>query len=273
MTFTTLTFQQDGPIGRVWLDRPERRNALNQQLLEELTALFGQLERAFELRVVILGGRGPSFSAGADLKDPPGVAQMGDPTLTLRERLWISDLGTRAIEAIERIDAITIARIQGHAIGGGALLALACDLRIAAEGTQFGIPEVGLGDVLGWKGIPRLIADVGIARARELVLLCERIDAATAERYGLINRVVAVEELDRAVDDWAGRIAGQPEIALSLTKAQFRSSAALESQGSSREIEAVLELEAMRDVATRHRFTGGPRPQGPRPIPSGPEAT
>ncbi|MFN0180865.1 MAG: enoyl-CoA hydratase/isomerase family protein [Gemmatimonadales bacterium] len=269
MTWNTLSYHRDGPIGRVWLNRPERRNALNQQLLEELAEVFGQLARAFDVRVVILGGRGPSFCAGADLKDPPGVAQMGDPNLTIRERLWISDLGTRAIEAIERADAITIARVQGHAIGGGALLALACDLRIAAEGTLFGIPEVGLGDVLGWKGIPRLIADVGIARARELVLLGHRIDALTAERYGLVNRVVAADALDQAVEDWARRISSQPETALSLTKGQFRSYAALESQGSSREIEAVLELEAMRDEATRARFSSGP-PVHPSPGPKGP---
>lgn len=260
MNWTTLSYQQEGAIGRVWLDRPERRNALNQPILEEITDLFGRLARTFELRVVVLGGRGPSFCAGADLKDPPGVAKMGDPSLSLRERLWISDLGTRAIEAIERIDAITMARVHGHAIGGGALLALACDLRIAAEGTLFGIPEVGLGDVLTWKGIPRLIADVGIARARELLVVGDRIDAATAERYGLVNRVVAPEQLDRAVDEWATRISTKPEVALRLTKSQFRSYAALEPQGNTREIDAILEIEAMRDEATRERFTSGPQP-------------
>jgi len=212
------------------------------------------LSHEFELRVVILGGRGPSFCAGADLKDPPGVDKMVDPAASLRERRWISDLGTRAIEAIERLDAITIARVQGHAIGGGALLAWACDLRVAAAGTSFGIPEVGLGDVLNWKGVSRLLSEVGPARARELILLGDRFDAEQAERLGLVNRVVALDQLDQAVDEWAARIAGKPEGAVTLTKAQFRALGAMASLGDTREIEAVLELEVMRDQATRARF-------------------
>src|SRR5262249_33294265 len=116
MEWPTLTYEQVGPVGSVWLNRPERRNALNQQALEDLADLFGRLKRAFEVRVIVLGGRGRSFSAGADLKDPPGVVEMGDPTRSVRERQWFSELGTRAIEAIERVDAITIARVQGHAI-------------------------------------------------------------------------------------------------------------------------------------------------------------
>src|SRR5262245_52783551 len=120
MTWTTVSYQRHGSIGRVWLERPERRNALNQPALEEIAALFESLSREHALRVVVFGGRGPSFCAGADLKDPPGVDRMADPAASVRERRWISDLGTRAIEAIERLDAITIARVQGHAIGGGA---------------------------------------------------------------------------------------------------------------------------------------------------------
>jgi enoyl-CoA hydratase/carnithine racemase len=255
MDWRTLSYEPAGPVGYVWLARPERRNALNQQALEEIAELFGQLKRRFEVRVIVLAGRGPSFSAGADLKDPPGVTEMADPARPVRERQWFSELGTRAIEAIERVDAITIARVQGHAIGGGALLAWACDLRIAAEGTEFGIPEVGLGDLLNWKGVPRLIAEVGISRARELVLLGDRIDAATALRYGLVNRVVPADGLDRAVDEWAARIAAKPESALSLTKSQFRSYAARQTDADAAQLEAILELEALRDPATRARFT------------------
>ncbi len=254
MSWSTVTVERQGAVGTVWLNRPERRNALNQVALEEIADVFGSFDRAFDLRVVVLGGRGPSFCSGADLKDPPGVSKMADPAISVRERRWLSELGTRAIEAIERLDAITIARVQGHAIGGGALLALACDLRVAAEGTQFGIPEVGLGDVLNWKGVPRLIAEVGITRARELVLLGDRIDAAHAREIGLVNRVVPLDALDRTVGEWAARIAAQPEAALTLTKAQFRSYGALATLGDTAEFEAAFELEALRDEATRARF-------------------
>jgi enoyl-CoA hydratase/carnithine racemase len=254
MSWTTLSYERRGPIGTVWLDRPERRNALNQQALEDIANVFAELGRAFDLRVVILAGRGPSFSAGADLKDPPGIARIADPSTSARERRWLSDLGTRAIDAIERLDAITIARVQGHAIGGGALLALACDLRVAARSTVFGIPEVGLGDILNWRGVPRLVAEVGPVRAREIVLLGDRFDADEAVRLGLINRSVPDEELDAVVDDWAGRLAAKPEVSLALSKAQFRAYGAVATLGDTQQFEANFELEALRDEATRARF-------------------
>jgi len=149
---------------------------------------------------------------------------------------------------------VTIARVHGHALGGGALLALACDLRIAAAGTQFAIPEVGLGDILNWRGVPRLVAEVGITRAREIVLLGDRFDAATAERFGLLNRVVPEDQLDPVVSDWAARISGMPETAVTLSKAQFRAYGAMQVIGDTGQFECAFELEAMRDEATRKRF-------------------
>lgn len=220
MSYETLSLEQDGRIARVWLDRPERRNALSGLALEEIRRVFEELQTSFETSVIVLGGRGLSFCAGADRKDPPGRVE--SPTGLARERRYMAQTGKRAVEAIERCEAITIARLHGHAIGGGVLLAGACDFRIAARSTIFHVPEVDLGIPLTWGGAPRLAHLVGPARAKEIILLCERFDAETADRFGLLNRVVDDDALDELVDDWANRLAEKPEWALHMSKTQFR---------------------------------------------------
>jgi enoyl-CoA hydratase/carnithine racemase len=251
----TLAVERQGQLARIWLNRPESRNALNQKILEEIADVFEQLQAEFEVKVVILGGRGKSFCAGADLKEPPGLARITKSKgVPVRERHWLSNLGNRALQAIEQLDAITIARIHGHAIGGGILLALACDLRIAADDTVFFFPEASLGNPLDWKGVPRLVHEIGLARARELVLLSQRLDAAQAETYGLLNRVAPLGQLDEISNDWAERLCGVPDVVLRMSKAQFRSYAAARNFGDATEFESSLLLEALRDERARSRF-------------------
>jgi enoyl-CoA hydratase/carnithine racemase len=220
MAYETLIVESEGAIARVWLNRPQQHNPLNGRVLEELIGVFGALQEQPQTAVVILAGRGPSFSAGADRRDPPGRLPPG--SVSARTRRYTAQLGRRVLQAIERAEAITVARLHGHVIGGAVLLALACDLRVAAHSTSFWIPEVDLGVPLTWGGAPRLAREVGMARAKELILLCDRFDAGTAERYGMINRVVADEALDRTVDDWARRLAAKPPWAVHMTKSQFR---------------------------------------------------
>jgi enoyl-CoA hydratase/carnithine racemase len=221
MRYDTLTLELDGAIARVWLDRPAKLNALNPQALEDICAVFGELQRRFETPVVVLGGRGRAFCAGADRSDPPARLGRGSGAGP-RERRWTSQLGRRALEAIEHVEAITIARLHGHVIGGGLVLALACDLRVAAAGSSFWIPEVDLGIPLTWGAVPRLAREVGPAKAKELILLCDRFDAATAAQHGLVNRVVSDEGLDGEVDAWAHRLAAKPPWAVHMTKSQFQ---------------------------------------------------
>ena len=255
-SWQTLTLEGDGPVRRVWLNRPERRNALNGTALEEIAEVFAALQSDFEARVVILGGRGASFCGGADRKDPPGVARMASGSdATDRERRFVAQLGRRACAAILDLEIVTIARVHGHAVGGGFALALACDFRIAAEGTVFHIPEVDLGIPLSWGATPRLIHEIGAARSRELILLCDRIDAATAERYGIAHRVVAGERLDESVDDWARRLAAKPEIAVHMTKSQFRAYAHSAVRGDVSEMDGDLLAASSRGAAARSSFT------------------
>lgn len=255
MTYRHLEVERDGAILRVWLNRPEKRNALDSTALEEIAALYGSLASDFETRVVVLGGRGPSFCGGADRKSPPGRERLAaDSGATDRERRWVSQIGLRACRAIEDAEAVTIARVHGHAVGGGAALALACDFRIAAEDASFRIPEVDLGIPLTWGAAARLAHEIGAARAREAILLCDRFDARQAERWGAVHAVVPAAELDATVDRWAERIAAKPEIAVHMTKTQFRAYAALSRLGDLTETDGDALTAASRLGVARHAF-------------------
>jgi len=253
MAYETLTLDIDGAVARVWLNRPVRRNALNALALEEIAAVFDDLQRHFEVPVVVLGGRGVSFCAGADRKDPPARLARGSGA-GARERRFVAQVGRRAVEAIERVEAITIARLHGHAIGGGLALALACDFRIAAASTVFHVPEVDLGIPLSWGAVPRLAREVGVARAKELILMCDRFDAATAADCGLLNRVVPDHELDTVVDDWARRLAAKAPWALHMTKTQFRAYARAVPLGDVTEGDGDLIASASAEDPTRFLF-------------------
>jgi enoyl-CoA hydratase/carnithine racemase len=255
MTYETLAVEREGGVARVWLARPERLNALNARALEDIAAVFTELRTAFDVQAIVLGGRGPSFSAGADRKDPPARFARGSGAGP-RERRHAALLGRRAVEAIERSEAVTIARLHGHVIGGAVLLALACDLRVAAEDASFQIPEVDIGIPLTWGGVPRLVAAVGAARARELVLLCDRFDAVAAERWGVVNRVVPAANLDATVADWAHRLAAKPPWAVHMTKSQFRAYARTVPLGDATEMDGDLLTLASEEDPTRFLWPG-----------------
>jgi len=255
MSWRSLSVERDGPVLRVWLNRPASRNALDTAALEEVAALFSGISTDFETRVVVLGGRGEAFCAGADRKNPPAAARLAASSgATERERRHASQIGLRAARAIEEADVPTIARLHGYAIGGGVVLAAACDFRIAAEGTWLQVPEVDLGIPLTWGGTSRLVHELGAARARELILLCERVDAATAERWGLVHRVVPTQRLDATVDDWARRLAQKPELAVHMTKTQLRGYARRAALGDVSETDGDVLMAASRVGIARKSF-------------------
>ncbi len=121
-------------------------------------------------------------------------------------------------DAVEAMEAVTIARLHGHCVGGGVVLAAACDLRVAAVGTRFSIPEVDLGIPLAWGGIPRLVREIGPAFTKELVMTCRPFDAEEARNLGLVNRVVPSESLDAEVDALARELAAKAALPIRATK-------------------------------------------------------
>jgi enoyl-CoA hydratase/carnithine racemase len=255
VSWSRLEVERRGPILWVWLNRPEKRNALDSAALEEIAELFSELRSDFETRVVVLAGRGPSFCAGADRGNPPGGTRMlANSNASERERRHAAQLGLRACRAVQDSEVVTIARVQGHAVGGGFALALACDLRIAAENASFHVPEVDLGVPLTWGATPRLIGEVGAARAREILLLCDRFDAPCAERWGVVHRSVPEADLDAAVDAWAKRIAAKPEVAVHMTKTQLRAYGLRSSLGDVSEADGDLLLGASRGGVARESF-------------------
>lgn len=255
--YQTFELERTGPVLRVWLNRPARRNAISPRMLSELGDLFLSLQTDFDTRVVVLGGRGASFCAGADRKSPIPEDALPPPR-SERERRWIAHLGRRACRAIENCEAVTIARVHGHAIGGGCCLALSCDFRVAAQDSIFRIPEVDLGVPLTWAAVPRLLDEIGAARTRELVILCGDVHAAQALEWGMIHRSVALNALDSEVESMVQALLQKPELALHMAKTNLRGYARLRSLGDASEADGDLFTLAQSSEDYLERFSMKP---------------
>lgn len=216
MEFANLEMNIDGPVGTIRLNRPQRRNSLSLETLQELIAVAEACNARDDLRVVVLSGEGTSFCAGADLGV---IAALFDSTMAHDALEDMADLGRRMADAIESIRAVTIAAIHGHCVGGGVVLAAACDLRLAADGTEFSIPETAIGIPLAWGGIPRLVRTVGPAAAIDLILTCRVFGADEARQLGFVNRVVPAADLESASHEMAQIMAGRSLYVIEQTKA------------------------------------------------------
>ena len=193
-----MEFQRDGGVARIFLNRPQKVNALDSAMLDALVAVLGRVDDT--IRVVVLGGHGKAFCGGADV----GELRALDPQTA---RQFIGRVH-RACDAVRRLPVPVVARLHGAVIGAGLELAAACDLRVAASGTRFAMPEVRLGipSVVEAALLPRLM---GSGRAAWLVLTGEPIDAERAREWGLVETVAA--DLDRAVSQLiASLLAGDP---------------------------------------------------------------
>lgn len=175
-------------IATVWIDRPEKLNALNPEVIDELGAAFeGLRDDAEVLGVIVTGAGDKAFVAGADI----GVLATMDPLSGVE----VSRQGQRVFRAIETFPKPVVAAVGGYALGGGCELALACHMRVASEKARFGLPEVGLGIIPGYGGTIRLARLVGLGRAIEITLSGDMVKADRAMDIGLVNRVVAPESL------------------------------------------------------------------------------
>ena len=206
----SASLTMDGAIARLTLERPEALNALNRDMAAALEDSLGRLERARDVSVVVLSGRGRAFCAGNDIAEMPALSP--DEAEALSQR-W-QDI----MDRFARLPQITIAAVRGYALGGGCMLAAAQDLRIAETGAKFGLPEITLGFNPSY-GIARLLDVVGGGHARELLLTGRTIDAAEALRMGLVTRVVPDGTLEHAAANFAAEVARHPRGGLAATKA------------------------------------------------------
>jgi enoyl-CoA hydratase/carnithine racemase len=209
-----LRSEFSGRIATVTLERPERRNAFSADLMREMIACAQELSTRKEIDAVIVTGAGGCFSAGADLKDSSRWAG-GAPLLEQRE---IAGLGFRMARAWEELPQITIAAIEGYAVGGGLALAVALDWRVMARDAFVSLPEISLGIPLTWGTLPRLVNLLGPAKAKRLAILGERVGAEQALDTGLIDEICDEgRSMDKA-RELAGAVLEKPRHSVRMTK-------------------------------------------------------
>jgi len=198
------------------LNRPDKLNALNDAVREQLHAHLSTVSERPDLSVIVISGEGRAFSAGADLVTIPTAAAS-----SWAERRHGAGAWQRLLELLEAIPQVTVASIHGHCIGGAALLGVACDLRIASTDIQVRIPELEMGIPLTWAGIPRLAREIGLPMARDLVMTGRTLDGEAALAYGFVQRLVADDRLISATDELVADLLKMAEAPLAMTRSMF----------------------------------------------------
>lgn len=186
MAYETITIEIEDEVALIRLNRPEAMNALNSELLNELSAAMTEADRNDKVRCIVLTGSEKAFAAGADIKE---MSEKGFVDV------YAEDLFGDKVDAIQRVRKPVIAAVSGYALGGGCELAMMCDFIICAENAKFGQPEINLGVVAGIGGTQRLTRLVGKAKAMDMNLTGRFMEAAEAERSGLVSRVVPTPKL------------------------------------------------------------------------------
>lgn len=216
MSELVLTQQRD-TIFEIILNRPDKRNAMNAELVAGLDTAVQTANRTPGIRTVIIRGEGKAFSAGIDVSSLLGLAQTYGPHWQQRMRS-ITDDFQAVFTRLERLELPTIALLHGYCLGLAMELALACDIRIAAEGTQMGLPETRLGIIPDVGGTTRLTRLVGPARAKELIFTGRHVDMAYAERWGIVNAVVPADQLMAKAEELASEINQAAPLAVGMAK-------------------------------------------------------
>jgi len=209
--YKTLMYEKKENVGLLTINRPEKMNALSQELTAELSLLLEEIENDDELRVIVITGAGDkAFMAGADINElVDRDARLGRRVSRERQEIF---------SRIENLHVPVIAAVNGYALGAGLELALACSIRICSEKAQFGAPEVKLGIIPGDGGTQRLPRLVGQGRAMEMIITGDFIDAQEAYRIGLVNKVFPPEKLKEEAMELAKKIASRPPLAVRYAK-------------------------------------------------------
>ena len=214
MKFENIIYEKDKEKGivKLTINRPEVRNALNAATRQEIRTAIGEIEKDEDVRVVIITGAGEkAFISGAD------ITAFKDATPIMMEES-ASILGQQLFSDIENLSVPVIAMINGFCLGGGLELAMCCDIRIASENAKFGQPEINIGIFPGAGGTQRLPRLIGWGKAKELIYTGKIIDAAEAEKLGVVDKVVPLERLEEEVEQLAATIASKSPLIIKLVK-------------------------------------------------------
>ena len=206
----SLKVKKENGICWVYLSRPDSMNALNKELLEELTEFNNNLKNDLKTKAVIYSGDGENFSAGADIKEKNSFGSSLEA--------WRSNMGKPAVMSFLEINQITIAAINGNCLGGAACFASACDFRIAAEDALLGYPEINLGMNLNWFGLPLAVRLVGPAKAKKLVIGGEQETASTLLDWGFYDEVCKKEQLKVGAERMANFYASNAALPAQMIK-------------------------------------------------------
>jgi enoyl-CoA hydratase/carnithine racemase len=206
-----LSYEEDGPVARITLNRPERHNALSMQLSDELTAALERVRDSGALKVLVIGGAGETFCAGDDITE---MGQWGDANQIVRRVRGYQ----RMADTLEALDKVTIAAVDGYAVGGGLEITMACDFVIATGRAIWGMPEVDVGITPGWGGTTRMSRLIGRRMTKEINLLGALHPAARAADLGLWNRVVDEDRLDAEVEALVEVVLGKSQQAVRQLK-------------------------------------------------------
>lgn len=210
-----VAFGIDGRVARLTLQRPRALNALDDGMRLAMKAALDELEERPDVSVLVVTGTGRAFSAGADLRTTAYPPDGGDAWATDRHR---TGTWQRLLDQLGRVPQATVAALHGHVVGGAALLAAACDLRIAADDTVLRIPELALGIPLTWAGIPLLVREVGLPVTRDWVMTCRPVDADELLRTGYATRLAPADALDEAVASCVDQLLAVPPGPLAMTR-------------------------------------------------------
>ena len=239
--YRTIKLNQKQHIAWITLDRPDKHNAINEIMLEELSEAIDILEEDANVRCVVIAGDGErAFSAGADL--------MELRKLTPETAKEFSVKGQQVFSKLEGLSKPVVAAIVGYALGGGLELALACDFRVAADNAELGCPEIKLGFIPAWGGTQRLPLIVGVTEAKRLIMLGERVQADEACKMGLVDKVVPLKELEAEAEALAQRLCELPPAALKYAKLAVNSVTTVSHDGLKKETEAFVKLFSLKET-------------------------
>ena len=236
MTATTdkIVIERDGGIGRLLLNQPEKHNAISLDMWQGISRAVDVFAEDDDVRVIVVCGAGEkAFSAGAD------ISEFAEKRASPEQVAHYDHTARRACEDLAEIGKPTLAMIRGYCIGGGAEIALCCDIRIASEDARFGIPAARLGLAYRWEDVKPLVGIVGPSFAKEILFTGRQFDAQEARDMGLVNRVVPGTELEALVDDYARRIASNAPLTVRAAK---RTVAEAMKDPADRDLEAVRAL-------------------------------
>lgn len=230
MKYETLIFEKENQLAIITLNRPKRLNAINSQLIADLSSAIDLIAKDNEIRAVIITGGVEYFCAGADISEIVHIKEV-DQGFEFSRRIQ------KVFDQIDNLPKPVIAAISGLALGGGCEMALACDLRLASETATIGVPEINIGVVPGAGGTQRLPRLLGICKAKELLFTGDRITAQEACQLGLINKVVPVGQLMAETRKMAEKLTTKPPLALKMAKH-------LVNTGMGVDLESALRMEA-----------------------------